>query len=246
MTPNHAASGNGAMTLPFQFARLRRAVPEPVRSASSDRHQWDFDRVRAPFGWVWVGALVSLLAAAVTPAEAGENKGPRTFIPNIARIAGIKVGYSSMEELEGRLGKGKVAIGGHSNGARLWRVKGTSWLIYADAFEYSERGAVVDSLNITVDPRSGQDVPYAHLARNELACAGSISLGLDEDSLLKVLKQKSWTPVKLADGWLVTAQGHSPLTSDPLYPFNRWEARFTMKGKSVVRIHLDATWKATK
>jgi hypothetical protein len=45
-----------------------------------------------------------------------------------------------MEELERQLGEGEVVTGGHPNGARLWRVKGTSWEIYVDAFEYSERG----------------------------------------------------------------------------------------------------------
>jgi hypothetical protein len=217
------------------------------RNQSKDHiSQCDFNIVRALFGWVWVGALVLLLTAAVTPSEAGEDKGPSTVIPEIANIAGIKVGYSSMDELEGQLGKGKVTTGGHSNGARLWRVKGTSWVIYADAFEYSEGGAVVDRFDITVDPKPGRHVPYARWTRKELAWAGGISLGMDEDNLLKLLKQKSWTPVKLADGWLVEAQGHSPLTSDPLYGFNHWEARFTMKGKSLVQIRLLAGTKVTK
>lgn len=34
MTPNLAASGNGAMTLPPQLARPRRAAPEQIRSAA--------------------------------------------------------------------------------------------------------------------------------------------------------------------------------------------------------------------
>jgi hypothetical protein len=32
--PNHAASGNGAITLLFHAARLSRAVPEQIRSAT--------------------------------------------------------------------------------------------------------------------------------------------------------------------------------------------------------------------
>jgi hypothetical protein len=210
-------------------------------------NQRSFNTAGALFGRACVGTLVFLLTAVVLPSEAAENKGPKTSIPKIANIAGIKVGYSSMQELEKQLGKGKVTVGGHPNGARLWRVKGTSWVIYADAFCYSERGAVVHSLDITVDPGwSGQDLPYTRLTRNGLAWDGRISLGIDEANLLKLLKQNSWTPVKLADGWLVEAQGHSPLTSDPLYPFNQWAVRFTMKGNSLVGISLDAAVKATK
>jgi hypothetical protein len=220
--------------------------------------QWDFNIVSALFARVWVRALALLLTATVTPLEADENKGLRTLIPQIANIAGIKVGYSSMAKLERQLGKGRVTIGGHSNGARLWRVKGTSWVIYADAFEYSERGAVVDRFeitadrkpgdylpDITVDPSPGQHVPYARLTRYELAWAGGISLGIDEDKLLNLLKQKSWTPVKLADGWRVEARGHSPLTSNPLYPYHQWWATFTMKGNSLVKIRLDVIQERT-
>ena len=220
--------------------------------------QWDFNVIHLLLGWRWVGALVLLLIAAATPAAAADSKEPKIFIPKIANIAGIKVGYSSMGELESRLGKGKVTVGGHSNGARLWRVKGTSWVIYADAFEYSERGAVVDcfeikmdskpgqQVDITVDPQPGHRVPYARLNRNGLVWAGGISLGMDEDNLLKLLKRKSWTPAKLADGWLVKAPGHSPLTSDPLDPYNQWEAKFTIKGKSLAVINLNAGVKVTK
>ena len=214
---------------------------------------WDSNNVSTLIGWLWVGAVVLLLTGTVPPAEAGQSKGPRAFIPQIANTAGIKVGYSSMAELERKLGKGRVTIGGHPNGARLWRVKGTSWVIYADAFEYSRRGAVVDRFeitgdrksgdylpDITVDPAPGQQVPFGRLTGHELAWAGGISLGIGEDKLLKLLKQKSWTPVKLAAGWRVEAQGHSALTSNPLYPYHKWSATFTMKGNSLVGISLDA------
>jgi hypothetical protein len=214
--------------------------------------------VSALFGSVWVGTLALLLTATLTPAEAGQSQQPKTSIPRIANIAGIKVGYSSMAELERRLGKGRVTIGGHSNGARVWRVKETSWVIYADAFEYSERGAVVDRLqitadgnpdeylpDITVDPSPGRRVPYARLTQRELAWAGGISLGIDEDKLLKLLKHKSWTPVKLPDGWRIEARGQSRLTSDLLYPYQQWWVTFTIKGNSLVAISLDAMQKRT-
>ena len=212
---------------------------------ANDSSQFDVNPAGALLGLAWAGTLSLLLIGAATPAAEADNNGPKTFIPKIANIAGFKVGYSSMEELEGQLGKGKVTVGGHPNGARLWRVKATSWVVQADAFEYSERGAVVDRLTITVDPHAGQDLPYARLSSNELAYAGGISLDLDEDHLLELLKQNSWTPTKVADGWLVEAHGHSPLTSS-IYPFNRWEVTFTMKGKSLVGITLAAREKETK
>jgi hypothetical protein len=104
----------------------------------------------------------------------------------------------------------------------------------------------VDRFEITVDSKPGQRLPYARLTGKGLAWAGGISLGMDEEQLLKLLKQKSWTPAKLADGWLVKAQGHSPLGSSPLNPFKQWEARFTMNGKTLVGISLYAMMKTAK
>jgi hypothetical protein len=189
------------------------------------------------FGRLCVAALVLLLSPS---ANAAENNGQRTLIPKIADIAGIKVGYSSMEELEGQLGKGKIAIGGHPNGARVWRVKGTPWVIYADAFEYSQRGAVVDSFDINVDPKPGLDVPYARLNKNDFAWLGKISVGMDEGKLLDILKEKSCATTKVADGWQVKAKGSSPLTSNPISPFQEWTAKFIIKERSLIGMQLAA------
>lgn len=184
--------------------------------------------------------MLFLLAAAVTPAQAA----PKTSIPSIASIAGVKVGFSSMDELERRLGKGKVTTGGHSNGARLWRVKGTSWVIYADAFDYSKRGAVVDTLQISLDPKSDRDVPYARLSRKDLGLKSGISLGIDQETLLKGLERNAWTASQVPDGWQVKAPGYSPLTS--IDSFHEWSASFEVKDKALVGITLDARQRNSK
>jgi len=201
--------------------------------------EFRFRKDAAPFGSVCVGALVLFLTASAEPANAAEAKIPKTSIPKIAKIAGIRVGYSSMEELETRLGKGEVAVGGHPNGARLWRVKATSWVIYADAFEYSERGAVVDGLSIQADPKPGRRLPYARLTKNDFVWLGKVSLGMDEGKLLEIMKQNSCTPTKVADGWRVRAKGCSPFTSWPSY-FKEWTVQFGIKEKSLVRMYFSA------
>ncbi|PWU18775.1 MAG: hypothetical protein C5B50_08230 [Verrucomicrobia bacterium] len=116
-----------------------------------------------------------------------------------------------------------------------------------DRFEINAHRKPGDYLpDITVDPSPGQRVPYARLTQHALAWAGGISLGIDEDTLLKLLKQKSWTPVKIADGWRIEAQGLSPLTSNPLYPYQQWCATFTMKENSLVGISFDVVQKRTE
>ena len=189
---------------------------------------------------VLIGAVVWLLVIVSTTVSALDNENPKTLIPIIGNIAGIKIGYSSMGELEAILGKGKAITGGHPNGARLWRVRETSWVISADAFEYSERGAVVDSFDITLDPNAGQDVPYARLAKDKFSWSTEITLGMGEEKLLKTLKRNSCTATKHGDGWLVEAKGFSPLTSDPLYPIQEWAVRFEIKEKILTGLWLDA------
>jgi hypothetical protein len=151
-----------------------------------------------------------------------------------------------MEELEKRLGKGEVGVGGHPNGARLWRVKGTSWVVYADAFEYSKRGIVVDSFSITMDPNPGPGVPYTRLAGRNLAWLGSILPGMDEDKLLQILKQNTLLATKVAEGWLITANGYSPLTSVPIAPFQEWTVWLSIKNKSLVGMQFSAGQRSEK
>jgi len=195
-----------------------------------------------PALWIFItrAAALLLLVTTVNLANAAEGRHSSVSIPSIANIAGVKVGYSSMEELEKRLGKGKVMIGGHPNGARLWRVKKTSWVIYADAFEYSPRGAVLDNFDVTVDAKPGQDVPFARLTKTELGWLGRVQIGMSEEELLQFLKQNSYAATKLHEGWLVKAKGFSPVTSDTLYPFQQWTAQFTITNKSLAQLHLSA------
>jgi hypothetical protein len=148
-----------------------------------------------------------------------------------------------MGELESRLGRGKPVTGGHANGARVWRVKGTSWQIHADAFDYSKRGAVVDDFDIFDNTGSSQpemDVPYARLSKEDFAFLGGISLGMDEEKLLETLKRKALVVSKTTDGWLVSAKGWSPLTSIP-DPLQKWTVQFRIKGKSLTRMALNAS-----
>jgi hypothetical protein len=191
-------------------------------------------------GSICIAVVFWMLTVAADRVCAGENNKPKTLIPQIANFAGIKVGYSSMEELERQLGKGKVAVGGHPNGARVWRVKGTSLVVYADAFDYSKRGAVVDSFDIMESSNKlDADAPYARLPKDDFALLGEIKLGMDEDKLLETLKRKSLVVSKDTDGWLVKAKGWSPLTSIP-NPLQEWTAQFTIKEKSLTGISLYA------
>jgi hypothetical protein len=60
--------------------------------------------------------------------------------------------YDTMERLERRLGPGRPTIGGHPNGARLWRDRQRGWTIYADGFEYVNNGLLLEGIRLTEGP----------------------------------------------------------------------------------------------
>ncbi len=72
---------------------------------------------------------------------------PPTYIPPIARIVGVRVGYDSMEDLDRNLGSGVMMMGGHPHGARDWTLL-PHGSIDADGFDYSKRGRVIDDLGV--------------------------------------------------------------------------------------------------
>ena len=76
--------------------------------------------------------LLLLLVTQIASAGAAENAPPGTSIPSIAGIAKIKIGYSTQQEIDAQWGEGKTIIGGHPNSGRLWRVKGTPWVIHTE------------------------------------------------------------------------------------------------------------------
>ena len=87
-------------------------------------------------------------------------------IPAIAQILGIRVGKDTMETLEKRLGPGAVCVGGHPSGGRAWFIKGLNVYVYADGFDYSDDGRLIDNLVIAetkedarICPPYGQPMP---------------------------------------------------------------------------------------
>ena len=173
-------------------------------------------------------------------AFAGETKNipPRKSIPGIAGVARIQIGTSTQDDLAARWGEGKTIIGGHPNSGRLWRVKGTHWLLHTDAFEYSQRGLVVDHLEIRQENGMEKSVPYARLSANDFAWLGEISLGATRDKVTEVLKKKGlpMTPTDL--GCETRAPGFQALAGPE--HFGIWIVQFDFKSGLLTQIAINA------
>ena len=161
-----------------------------------------------------------------------------TSVPAIASVAGIQVGCTTREELEVQWGTGKSTTGGHAGGARLWRVDGRPWVIWADAFEYSDHGIVVDSLDIRVDAKAANDIPYARLGTNAISWLGEILPGMTEEKVVGFCQTRLLSPTKTKTGVQLAAKG--AFVVNERVTFHQWTAGFEFKDGLLVGIKLDA------
>ena len=186
-----------------------------------------------------LSVLAVLLAAAAAHAAEAQKASAKTSIPKIARIAKIQIGYSTQEDLAKHWGEGKTVTGGHPNSGRLWRVKGTPWVLHTDGFEYSKRGLVVDGLEVYEDPKAGADAPYAKLAKSDFAWCGGIWPGMSQEKVMQILKQKSLPITLTKDGCETSGSGFYALESS-IYPLKTWSASLVFTNRSLSRLTLDA------
>ena len=181
---------------------------------------------------------LSLVASNVTDAAPG-SASAKTSIPKIARIGKIQIGYSTQEDLTKHWGEGKTVTGGHPNSGRLWRVKGTSWTIATDGFEYSKRGLLVDSFEIYEDQNPAKDVPVALLAKRDFTWLGDITPGMSRDEVMRVLKSESLSvsPTK-EEGDKIGAKGFHALLNN--IELKTWTASLSFTNGVLCRLTLTA------
>jgi hypothetical protein len=72
--------------------------------------------------------------------------GSPSVLPSYAYVCNSIIGFSSTQELESTIGKGKVFIGGHPNSARGWILKDHS--LITDAFERDGNKYFIDYFEI--------------------------------------------------------------------------------------------------
>ena len=184
--------------------------------------------------------LTILLVAVPVHAADERNTPPKTSIPKIARIGKVRIGYSTQEALAKQWGEGKTITGGHPNSGRIWRVKGTRWILSTDGFEYSERGLVMDNLSFCENPKLPGDVPFARLSKNDFCWLGEISPGMTKDEVMQILKRKSLPILTTQEGCEIRAQGFYALSSINS-PLRKWRATLRFANGSLSALHLDAS-----
>ncbi len=189
--------------------------------------------------------LILLLATVSGSGLAQQSHDPPTHIPAIARIAGIRVGYDTIEEMEQRLGAGMAYTGGHPQGAREWRIWGTHWYVDADAFDYNGRGTVLDYAIISESPVGlGSPprfprCPTTRRTRRKLGWLGVVSPGFSRAQVLHAIQGRLPVPKRQGDKWTWTARGFERLTSSQ-EPYVTWKATLVFRKGHLTKIVVES------
>ena len=118
-----------------------------------------------------IGLVLSSLALLCSCTETSPAPTNLISTPSSPQIAGIQIGYSTQDDLEHSWGEGLTVTGGHPNSGRRWRIRNTDRSLATDGFLYSDRGLVIDSLQIDsqqTDPLS-INAPIAKLDKDAFA-----------------------------------------------------------------------------
>ena len=178
-----------------------------------------------------------------TRANQGASADSDPSIPDIAKLAGAAVGYSTQEDLAGRWGEGKVIIGGHPNSGRLWRIQGTAWVLSTDGFLYSDRGLVVDSLQLRVEPERAADAPVARSSKDDFLWLGGVQLGMTRNAAEQFLKSKSLSAAEANQELIVRAVGHHALVNSTL---GDWVVKLSFKTNVLTQLSIEACERASQ
>ena len=110
----------------------------------------------AQFAWPQVGGTVyngrpstRMLSGAISGAQ--QRPDPRKREAHIAwnaRVLGVQIGTSYMDQLVRRLGRGTVELGTHPESAQEWKLS-NGLVVWADASYSDGKGAILDTLDLS-------------------------------------------------------------------------------------------------
>lgn len=162
---------------------------------------------------------------------------PKTVIPKIAQMLGVRVGFNGQKALERVLGKGERWVGGHPNGQEGWKTKTPKGWIRCDGFSFCKEGEVIEDLEWSASARDPEasELPFARRLPKNSGWMGVVDLRMTESQVLKAIGKKLPPPRKNKDGdvWTWTAKGyHVPSVPQLIDAYTEWTATLTFdKGR---------------
>jgi len=204
-------------------------------------------------GKLGVGSpVLALILAiiAIAPSSVAQPPAEAPAIPALASFIGMRIGYSTVEDFERRLGPGLPVTGGHPQGARVWYIRNAHAQLWLDGFDYSERGRVVDQIVLSRDafPSRPSGVPKIEVSHRMLGLRDRVYLGMTEAQVLRQAKgllpplrqvQKGCCSAWTGPAFACVAHGDVRLGSyhDELY--DTWTTRLDFDHGRLAAIEID-------
>lgn len=165
-------------------------------------------------------------------------------IPEIASVLGFRMGYSTVEEFEKRLGKGFASVGGHPMGRRSWWDKKNGVFITLDGFEYARNGRLVDELELESCPLGREVRPVTLQPKTYGFWLTSIRFGMKKADVLSALKKKGWNPKSDGDDIVLESKGHLVFPAQTNYAslvIEQWRTVLDFRDARLVGIRFSAS-----
>lgn len=215
--------------IPCLAMLLMGAKPAAPQAAGGDR--------AASARWPRLTAM--LRDAQTKPAE-NDVRG----VPAISHVLSIHVGADTIQQVEKLYGRGLACIGGHDNAGRMWKDKGTGWVIYLDSIDSGAGGRVVDYV-VLGDP--GEVVfpteatkgkpskpPGVSIRSRSMSLDRALVPGMRKSEAMKVVAAKGWPCKADGDAEVIRMGGLSQPSKQ--VKFTDWEATLTFKKDRLVQI----------
>lgn len=187
-------------------------------------------------GW----GLGLVFALSVAP-HSSPQKGP-VEIPALGRAAGVKLGYSTVEEVEKRLGKGFASTGGHPRGRRTWFDSKQRVLIDLDGFDYARGGRIIDGLNLCVQADAQKTIPRVAVPLADYGIWGTLFRKPRAEVLL-ALQKRQWAYNASPDSIVIEQKGLVDFrgqSSSAEHFYSTWRAVLTFREGKLCSVLLSA------
>jgi hypothetical protein len=179
----------------------------------------------------------------VTPfCDAQKQVGKRPYVPRIARLLGVRVGYNGQHALERTLGEGLHATGGHPNSRQLWRTRWPNGAIETDGFSLNDEGYIIESLEWTTcdSGNSDRSIPRARKMPRRSGWLGVISLGMTRREVTRLTEGRLPPPTKKGNTWSWKAKGFMvPKFAQLQDAYQQWTATLEFEHGRVTSMRVD-------
>lgn len=162
---------------------------------------------------------------------------PKTSIPAIARLLGVRIGINGRDRLERKFGTGSYSVGGHPNGIETWRTRSPKGEIVTEGFCYNDEGEALENVDWSLESKSDSTIPRIHHLPYNAGWMGVINLGMTKAQVAQLTAKRLPPPkTEFEDEWIWEAKGFyrpSPVNGDV---YRKWSATLIFEHDRVASI----------